>query len=285
MCKRSPRTICKLNLLFLLRRADALFNAVKKQYGLHSYLLSITLPTSPLPAPVNVPLPIPRLPPISSMSYSPVPPVQVPNTIQTSASPSPAPPSLPPPLVNGSQDHPRPATSPAPLLAPGNLHLSEDDIQQIARFVREFAVMSLLPWMEKCVIDWNEVVRRRPRAIKDIASIDAFSSIRHRAGCPHDCFHLRDGCSARATTRVRTLRLQPQRMAAIPHCPPSQLDSPRTPQIAPSARSRQYRLSQVGVVALSRSKGGLPSSPQFWATTSLPSVYGRRCARRARAVR
>ena len=163
VCRRSPSVTCKLNFAFGFCRAEALFNAVKKQYGLHSYLLSIALPTSPLPAPVNVPLPIPRLPPISSMNYSPVPPVQVPNTLQASASPSPSPSpsSLPPPLVNGTQDHPRPAPSPGPLLAPGNLHLSEGDIQQVGRFVREFAVMSLLPWMEKCVIDWNEVVRNR----------------------------------------------------------------------------------------------------------------------------
>jgi hypothetical protein len=36
--------------------------------------------------------------------------------------------------------------------------MSEKDIQQTARFARELLVMSLIPWMEKCVIDWNENV-------------------------------------------------------------------------------------------------------------------------------
>ena len=29
----------------------------------------------------------------------------------------------------------------------------------IGKFVREFVVMSLIPWMEKCVMEWNENVR------------------------------------------------------------------------------------------------------------------------------
>jgi hypothetical protein len=36
--------------------------------------------------------------------------------------------------------------------------MSEQDIQQTAKFVREFVSMSLVPWMEKCVADWNENV-------------------------------------------------------------------------------------------------------------------------------
>lgn len=38
------------------------------------------------------------------------------------------------------------------------LKLTQDDIRQIGRFVREFVTMSLVPWMEKCVVDWNENV-------------------------------------------------------------------------------------------------------------------------------
>lgn len=38
------------------------------------------------------------------------------------------------------------------------LRLSEQDIQRTAKFVREFVSMSLVPWMEKCVADWNENV-------------------------------------------------------------------------------------------------------------------------------
>jgi hypothetical protein len=36
--------------------------------------------------------------------------------------------------------------------------MAETDIQQTARFTREFVVMSLVPWMEKCVLEWNENV-------------------------------------------------------------------------------------------------------------------------------
>jgi len=36
--------------------------------------------------------------------------------------------------------------------------MAEGDIQQTARFAREFVVMSLVPWMEKCVLEWNENV-------------------------------------------------------------------------------------------------------------------------------
>lgn len=38
------------------------------------------------------------------------------------------------------------------------VRLTEGDIQQTGKFVREFVVMSLVPWMEKCVMDWNENV-------------------------------------------------------------------------------------------------------------------------------
>lgn len=38
------------------------------------------------------------------------------------------------------------------------LRMAENDIQETARFTREFVVMSLLPWMEKCVVEWNENV-------------------------------------------------------------------------------------------------------------------------------
>ncbi|EIN14080.1 hypothetical protein PUNSTDRAFT_59603 [Punctularia strigosozonata HHB-11173 SS5] len=80
--------------------AGALLNAVKKQYGLHVFLLPLSLP-SPPPPPVQVPALLPKLP-----------------------------------------------------LSPSIM--SEQDIQATVKFVREFVTMSLIPWMEKCVIDWNE---------------------------------------------------------------------------------------------------------------------------------
>ncbi|KAF7339581.1 hypothetical protein MSAN_02172600 [Mycena sanguinolenta] len=140
---------------FSEEEAGALFNAVKKQFGLHSYLLPLALP-SPPPPPVPVPALIPRLPPPPS-SDSP--------ELLGAAPPTPG---LPPPTPN--------------IPAPGalnTLRMSDKDIQQTARFTREFLVMSLIPWMEKCVVEWNENFssnRRLPSRL--------FSSTRRLFGSP-----------------------------------------------------------------------------------------------------
>ena len=34
----------------------------------------------------------------------------------------------------------------------------ETDLASTAKFVRELAVESLIPWMGKCVLEWNEAV-------------------------------------------------------------------------------------------------------------------------------
>ena len=78
------------------------------------------------PPPVPVPALLPRLPPPSSETWQ-----------------------------NGSPT-PRPLSTPSLVVSPNFLRLSEPDIQQMARFTREFVVMSLVPWMEKCVLEWNE---------------------------------------------------------------------------------------------------------------------------------
>lgn len=39
-----------------------------------------------------------------------------------------------------------------------SLRLTQEDIKKTAQFARQFVVMSLIPWMERCVVDWNEVV-------------------------------------------------------------------------------------------------------------------------------
>ncbi|KAG5652297.1 hypothetical protein H0H81_005519 [Sphagnurus paluster] len=57
--------------------------------------------------------------------------------------------------------------------------MAEKDIQHTARFSREFLVMSLLPWMEKCMVEWNETfssTRRLPSRL--------FSSTRRLFGSP-----------------------------------------------------------------------------------------------------
>ena len=107
--------------------AEALFNAVKKQYGLHTHLLKLTLP-SPSPPPVPIPAPLPRLPLFSSQDDQ--------TTKQNDSAVG---------HENG--------------LATTSMRMCEPDILETARFVREFVTMSLLPWMEKCVVDWNETVR------------------------------------------------------------------------------------------------------------------------------
>ena len=38
------------------------------------------------------------------------------------------------------------------------MRMGERDIAQTAKFVRELVTMSIVPWMEKCVLDWNENV-------------------------------------------------------------------------------------------------------------------------------
>lgn len=64
----------------------------------------------------------------------------------------------PPPLANKRTDGLSPPV-PADDHTGSTLRLSQDDILQIGRFVREFVTMSLVPWMEKCVVEWNESVR------------------------------------------------------------------------------------------------------------------------------
>ncbi|KAJ3734691.1 ER-golgi trafficking TRAPP I complex 85 kDa subunit-domain-containing protein, partial [Lentinula guzmanii] len=126
--------------------AGALFNAVKKQYGLHSYLLSLDMPNPP-PAPVPVPTAKPRLP-LAGTDTS---------DISTK--------------ISGSSRH--------GVSGVNTLRMNEKDIQQTAKFTREFLVMSLIPWMEKCVMDWNENFvsnRRLPSRL--------FSSTRRLFGSP-----------------------------------------------------------------------------------------------------
>jgi len=100
-------------------RAMALFNATKKQYGLHTHLLTVSLSTPPTP--IALPSLLPELPP------------------------------TPMPDATFSQADTHEGAH--------HLNLTEQDVAQFARFVREFVTMSLVPWMERCVLDWNETVR------------------------------------------------------------------------------------------------------------------------------
>ncbi|KAI0932025.1 hypothetical protein AcV5_004630 [Taiwanofungus camphoratus] len=139
--------------------AESLFNAVKKQYGHNCYLLPLALPTDPFPAPIPIaPLP-PRLPPIPSPNFDtpPLAPRPTPAGLSAPDTPrpimSPIPRSPGPSTLSVNQEHVIPASTPA---GAHTLRLTEGDIQRTAQFVREFVVQCLVPWMEKCVVDWNE---------------------------------------------------------------------------------------------------------------------------------
>ncbi|KAI6031618.1 ER-golgi trafficking TRAPP I complex 85 kDa subunit-domain-containing protein [Pisolithus microcarpus] len=96
--------------------------AVKKQYGVHVYLLPLILP-SPPPSPVS----IPHLPP-----------------------------QLPPPPLDMEQ-HDINGNLTSTLSNTRESLACEAQFTENVRFTREFVVMSLVPWMERCVIEWNEV--------------------------------------------------------------------------------------------------------------------------------
>lgn len=95
------------------------------------------------------------------MELSPIPSSQVPsgimNTLSRPTTPGTHTPGASTLGVNSlSSQRPTPVGSPRPA---NTLTLNDNDIQQFGRFAREFVVMSLVPWMEKCVIEWNESVR------------------------------------------------------------------------------------------------------------------------------
>lgn len=164
VCSSSRVLRTRLILLPPFYRAEALFNAVKKQYGLHSFLLPLHLPTDPLPAPVPVPALPPRLPTIIPLHSPPrTPQPSRPNSTAPTPPPPPASPMpqlpRPSPLTNKAPEKLSDNPPPSPTVYTGStLRLTQDDIQQLGRFVREFVTMSLIPWMEKCVVEWNENV-------------------------------------------------------------------------------------------------------------------------------
>lgn len=84
----------------------------------NSHLLKLVLP-SPPPSGVPSPAPLPRLP------FNPETP---------------------------GSDAPQPQTEPF------EIKMIEADLESTAKFVRELAVDSLIPWMGKCILEWNEAV-------------------------------------------------------------------------------------------------------------------------------
>ncbi|KAG8754517.1 hypothetical protein FRC12_011166 [Ceratobasidium sp. 428] len=111
--------------------SQALLNAVRKQYGAHVHLMPWSLSTSPATQPF-----IPALP------------------------------SLPPP-PNALLDTPsrQQLDDLVEATVHDPIHMAEEDLQSTNRFVREFVTQSLIPWMERNVVEWNEAyvaTRRLP---------------------------------------------------------------------------------------------------------------------------
>jgi len=147
---------------------ESLFNAVKKQYS-NSHLLKLTLPGPPPPG-VPSPALLPRLP----------------NNPET---------SRPDAHQSRTQDeHP-------------TIRMAETDLASTAKFVRELVVESLLPWMGKCVLEWNEAVSRlspplrRQGLTRPMHSMWVVS-IHHLEGSPLDYSPPPDGCLALVQSRI-----------------------------------------------------------------------------------
>lgn len=106
-----------------------MLSALKKLYGLNVYLLPLDLPT-PLPQPVTFPAPRPSLPTLGLDSVWP------------------------------SNDNENVDCQAAAIetCVTSIVFMSETDIGEITRFLREFVMTCLIPWMEGRVSDWNELV-------------------------------------------------------------------------------------------------------------------------------
>jgi len=154
--------------LFNYASTESLFNAVKKQYA-NSHLLKLTLPSPPPPG-----VPSPALPP------------QLPNNPETSG-----------------PDAPQPRAQTELF----TIKMIETDLASTAKFVRELAVESLIPWMGKCVLEWNEAVSvpfvpLSPQGLTRRVHSMWIASIRHLGDFPPDCSLLPDGCLVRGRSRA-----------------------------------------------------------------------------------
>ncbi|KAG8986225.1 hypothetical protein FRB93_005483 [Tulasnella sp. JGI-2019a] len=104
--------------------ANALMNATKKQFGLHCHLL--TLKMNKPNTPKLLASPPPQLPPRTLLPSTPGPAVAQ-------------------PLHDAHLD-----------VQLNTLNLSDEDTVSTTRFMRELVNQSLIPWMERSVLEWNE---------------------------------------------------------------------------------------------------------------------------------
>ena len=211
---------------------ESLFNEVKKQYA-NSHLVKLALP-SPPPSGVPSPTLLPRLA----------------NNPDTSG------PETPPPRAQSESV---------------DIRLTETDLESTAKFVRELAVESLIPWMGKCVLEWNEAVSlpshysRFQDLTKSVFS--AWAASIHRPGdYPPDYSLLLDVSSARGQFRA--------------HPPKARFHSPHT---GTRPRSVLWPLF-LAMPPHSLSKGDLRNSQPSLATTSLLFQSGKSSERKERVV-
>jgi hypothetical protein len=154
---------------------ESLFNAVNKQYG-NSHLLKLVLP-SPPPSGIPSPAPFPRLP----------------NNAETPGS-----------------DAPQPQTQAEPF----DIKMIETDLESTAKFIRELAVESLIPWMGKCILEWNEAVSCAivPLGPQDLTKRVFFyiglASIRRLGDYPPDYSLLLGDCSVQGQLRTLSPKAQ-----------------------------------------------------------------------------
>ncbi len=79
-----------------------------------------------------------------------------------------------------------------------DLFLSEEDVVEIDRFMRELVVMSLIPWLERSVLDWHESVRFHRFLIHKLRHLGSIPQIKNyirefslpQNGCLVLLFHL-----------------------------------------------------------------------------------------------
>lgn len=210
-------------------RTESLYNAVKKQHG-NSHLLKLALP-SPPPSGVPSAAILPRLPNIPENSG--------PDTPQLQAQ----------------------AES-------FDIKMIETDSESTAKFVRELVVESLIPWMGRCILEWNEAVSRlfcAPQP-QNLTKPVPLVSIHLLGDCPHDCSLPLGGCSVQGQFRTPLPKAQF-------HCRPTAI-RPRQVLWPPYPSTSPHLLSNGG------SRNLRPSL----ATTNLLFPSGRSLERKGKVV-
>lgn len=127
-------------------RSTALFNATRKQYGLSTHLLTLTL-APPVAPKLIAPFPtqLPPLPDATSPDTETETDTNLTDLINLNPNPHP----------NSNSNSNTGSGGSAEVC---ELALAEPDLAAVARFVKEMTNAGLVTWMERCVAEWNESV-------------------------------------------------------------------------------------------------------------------------------